>query len=179
MNKRDILQPPFDEAFKVSYLRRLYLDALNLVSNSGFETDGVGDPDFWANWSESAGDGVLENETTIVHKGNNAVKMTGGASNNTTIYADNISVTAGKKYRLRFRTQGDGTNGGQYRIQNLTLGGDIIVTTPTGVTAEAYAIVVKGFTPVAGTTAIRLRFYSPPANGGVCYFDTCDLYLLN
>ena len=34
----------------------------NLLANPGFETAGGGDPDFWANWTETAGDGALANE---------------------------------------------------------------------------------------------------------------------
>src|SRR4030065_403093 len=49
------------------------------ILNGGFETAGAGGADVWATWAETAGDGALANETTIVHGGREAGKDTAGA----------------------------------------------------------------------------------------------------
>src|SRR3990172_7900670 len=46
------------------------------ILNPGFEVAGAGGADIWANWVETAGDGALANETTEVHSGVDAAKMT-------------------------------------------------------------------------------------------------------
>ena len=179
MLKRDLLlYPTLDEGFKVNFLRRLYLDSLNKLLNPRFETAGTGGADVWANWSEEVADGAIANETTIVHEGTDAAKLTAGPSLNTRVYQD-FAVTAGKKHRLRFWTQGDGTYGGRYYLYDLTNSDYIQALVATGVTETAWAILMKEWTAPTGCNAVRFQMRCPGTNTGVCYFDTCDIYLLN
>lgn len=179
MSNCDILLPTLDEGFKVTFLRRLYLPSLNLLSNPGFETAGVGDPDFWANWVESVGDGTLANETILVHEGSDACKITDGGSSNTWL-SNTFTVVASKSHRLRFWTMGDGTNAGRYELYDVSNSGYIgVAKITTGITAAAYAMFLREFTTPVGCTQVFLRFWCTGVNGGVCYFDNCDVYLLN
>lgn len=145
-----------------------------LLSNGGFETAGAGDPDFWADWTESAGDGALANETTNKHEGTDAAKLTAGAGGNTQVYQV-ATVVAGKKYRLRFWTRGDGTYDGRYQVWDNDNSANIVVTTVTGVTGTAYASVVAEFTAPAGCTSARISLRCPVTDTGVCYFDACEV----
>src|SRR3972149_11511009 len=85
------------------------------ILNGGFETAGAGGADVWATWDETAGDGALSNETTIVHGGSDAAKITAGSTANTKV-ANTITVRPGIEYVLRFWTRGDGTYGGRYGV---------------------------------------------------------------
>lgn len=144
----------------------------NLLSNHGFETAGAGDPDFWANWTEAANDGALANETVVIHEGNDAAKFTAGV-NKTTSIIQAITVVAGKKYRIRIWTRGDGTNAGRYRVHDGTT--YLIAQTTTGVTGAAYAAVVDEFTVPTGKTSVNVWLDCPPVDGGICYFDACEV----
>src|SRR3972149_3921648 len=53
------------------------------LANGGFETAGAGGADVWGSWTETAGDGALANETTLVHGGADAAKSTAGATDHT------------------------------------------------------------------------------------------------
>lgn len=160
-----------------SYLRGL--SRVNLLNNPGFETAGAGGADIWAQITEAAGDGALANEVVIVHEGNDAAKLTAGASANTTVrQASAITVVTGKRYWLLLWTAGDGTYAGRYSVANITLGGDVISATATGVTGAAYAAVVKVFTIPASTTSINVVFHCPTTDTGIAYFDATELRAL-
>ena len=87
----------------------------NLILNGDFETAGGGDPDFWADWGEFiSGANPLADEGVIVHTGAHAVMMTLSGAGLSAINQD-ITVVAGKKYRLRIAARGDGTVGADIR----------------------------------------------------------------
>ncbi|MDD5103330.1 MAG: LamG domain-containing protein, partial [Candidatus Peribacteraceae bacterium] len=151
------------------------------VSNTGFETvTSVGPPANFALWGENTGDGNIEVETTTIHGGTNALKLTGGA---TPLSAPNIgptdpiSVTAGATYRLSFWTAGDGTNAGRYGLYNVQTGdffsGYSRIT--TGVTGATYSLITVDFVVPAGCTSMRPYFYAPNVTGGIAYFDDVSL----
>ena len=143
----------------------------NLLLNPGFETAGAGDPDFWANYTETAGDGALANEIVIVHQGVDSCKMTSGATSNTNVFSDAMVVIPGARRRFRFFTYGDGVNAGRYAIYDITNGAYITPITSTGITAAAWGMVAPQFTVPAGCISARVEYWCPPVNGGVCYFD--------
>ncbi len=146
------------------------------LPNGGFETAGAGDPDFWANWTENAGDGALANEIVIVHEGTDACKMTSGLTSNTRLRSTApITVVPGMRYRWRLWSQGDGANAGIYEVWDIPNGRDIIPATTTGVTGAAWGMSSIEFTAPAGCTTIYLYLWCPPVNGGVCYFDAMEL----
>ncbi len=147
---------------------------LEMLSNPGFETAGGGGVDIWANWLEGAADGALANEVVIVHEGNDSAKITAGISANTYV-RQNLATTPGTAYRVHFWTRGDGANAGRYYIYDVTNMEEIIPVTATGVTAAVWTSVVVNFTAPPGCVSIRLYFYAPPVNGGVAYFDACEV----
>ena len=147
----------------------------NLLLNPGFETPGAMPPT-WANWADTIGDGAIANEVVIVHEGVDAAKITAGPTFNTTT-GQTLALVAGQRYRLRFWTRGDGVNDGRYYIWSAG-SGYIIPVTLTGVTAAAWGMVAAEFTAPATENA-ALYFRCPPVNGGICYFDACEVRRMN
>jgi hypothetical protein len=64
------------------------------VDNHDFETAGGGGADVFSDWTESAGDGAIADGTTEAYRGDACLKLTSGATSNTTIYSANIDVSA-------------------------------------------------------------------------------------
>lgn len=151
-----------------------------LITNGGFETAGVGDPDFFGTWTETAGDGAIADEGTIVNAGSHAAKLTSGATSNTSLYQA-FTTIPGKSYTLTFKTTGDGTNAGQYKVYNATGSADIVAIKTTGVVgsapiaAEDYATVTETFTAPASCVSVRVYLYCPPTNTGIAYYDTISV----
>jgi len=145
---------------------------VNLLSNPGFETAGAGGADIWANWSEQAGSGTLANETAAQYEGDDAMKAT-TAAGSCYVY-QNITVVAGKKYRLRFWTRGDASVAGRYQIYDVSNNADISALGTTGVAGATYTAVVKEFTAPSGCTSVRIYLYSPSVAGDA-YFDACEV----
>ena len=147
----------------------LQYSGTELIGNPGFETDGPGGSDVFASWTEAANSGVIAKEETLVHSGSSALKFTTGAVANTYIQ-QTITVTADVLHVLIFWTRGDGTNAGVYGLQQ---GSDpytdIITSQSTGIPGVVYTAVVRYFTPP--TTSVILSVVSPPAEGGIAYFD--------
>lgn len=146
-----------------------------LIKNGGFE----GSPN-WSNWTQTPGNGSITLETSLIHHGAQAAKLT--RNSNACYISQNITVQPGKTYQLDFWTRGDGTNAGQYQIRNVTAGTDIVVLTPTSVTGTAYQKVTKAFTAPTGCVTVEIRLQSPAANNGTAYFDdvsvTANPYVL-
>lgn len=146
----------------------------NLFANPGFETAGAGDPDFWANWTENAGDGALANEVVVVHEGNDACKQTTGVGLTIYVYDDWVSVP-NTTYRVRFWTRGDGVNSGLYRVRDVTNAAYITDLVDTGITAAAYGMYEFTVTAPAGCVLMRLFLHGADVNGAVTYFDACEV----
>ena len=142
-----------------------------LLPNGGFETiTTVGPPINYASWTEAQGDGALVDEGTLVHSGSHAVKMTAGATGNTTILVP-MTVVPGQRCVVTFWTRGDGTYGGRYKLYDLTQSANITVTLPTGVTGTTYALVTVPVTIPAGCISMGLYLNCPSTAGGIAYFD--------
>ena len=148
--------------------------ASDLMLNGGFETAGAGDPDFWADWLESAGDGALANEGAVIHTGADAAKLTSGVTRNTYIRQPG-TVVPGETYKLRFWARGDGTHDGRYRIYDNTNAADIVALAATGVTAAAYSKIDVDFTAPASCVQVSIRFYCSATAAHDSYFDTTSL----
>ncbi len=146
----------------------------NLLLNPGFETAGGGGADIWANWTEAAGDGALANEAVLQYQGADAAKFTAGVTRNTTL-TQGLVVVPGRTYRIRFYARGDGVNGGRYHLWDVNNGAYIIPITATGITAAAWGIYTIQFTAPAGCLSASFTLRCSPINGGVCYFDACEV----
>lgn len=150
-----------------------------LLSNPGFETAGAGGADIWSSWTELVIDGALANEAVLIHGGAAAAKLTCGATITTgrcRIYVDQ-AVTAGKLYKVTFWTRGDGTNSGYYALYDQTQSTFISAgfQVSCNVAGTDYAQVTVYFTAPVGCATVRLRLFSPPVNGGICYFDDVSI----
>ena len=142
------------------------------VINGGFEISGSPN---WNAWQENAGTGSIANESTNVHAGIGAARLTGGNENDTLI-SQTFSVIPGSRYRLEFYTRGDATNAGQLSVYGSAPFSDyIIAITTTGVPEVNYSGLQSYFFVPANCTEIILQFRSPSAEGGIAYFDDVSL----
>jgi hypothetical protein len=145
------------------------------LDNPGFESAGSGGSDVFADWTEVASDGSIDDETTSVKYGSHACKLTAGASTDTRVQ-QSYSVLPGEDFTLWFWTRGDGTYDGHYYVYDVTNGAYVISDTATGVTGTTYARVTKGFNVPAGCNEIKVNLVCPSTDGGVAYFDGVNLY---
>lgn len=130
----------------------------NLVLNSGFET--AGSPTF-QNWSET-GTGIFTNETSLVHNGGHAIKLSAGTSYNAPkIFSNSFSVSPSTVYYLSFWTRGDGSNPGMYYIRDVSHGTVIVNYTSTGISDTTYQQFTTSFTTPAGCSSIYIMFSLP------------------
>lgn len=144
------------------------------VANHSFEIAGGGGADVFADWAETAGDGAIAMDTTIFQRGEASLKITTGASDNTQIRTNpdiTHGMAAGESVTIKFHTQGDGTNAGEYRIYDVDNAVDITPWTTTGVTAAEWAQVSDTFVIPSGCLDIRIFFEASSGNGDFAYFD--------
>lgn len=149
----------------------------NFVANGGFETAGGGGADIWGSWTETVSDGALANETTEVHAGSDACKITAGSSVDTEV-EQTFAVVAGRRYRLSMWARGDATYGGRYSVYDESNTADIVAITATGVTAAAYSQVTKDFIAPSGCSSVSVHLWCPSTDTGVCYFDDVSIVAL-
>jgi hypothetical protein len=152
----------------------------NLILNPGFETAGAGGADVFGTWTETAGDGAIADETTLVHGGAHACKLTGGAT--PPYYPQvyhTITVVPGQTYQLTFWTRGDGTNAGRYLVYDTNNVVSITGTLTTGVAGTTYTLVSKTFTAPAGCVSARVILVCPAVNGGIAYFDDVEVVAID
>jgi len=158
--------------FLVVFILQIAHAAGDQVINGGFEISGSPN---WNAWQESAGTGAIANETSAVHAGIAAARLTGGSGNDTLI-SQIFSVIPGSRYRLEFYTRGDGTNAGQLSVYGSFPFSDyIIAITTTGVPEANYSGLQSYFFAPEDCTEIILQFRSPSAEGGIAYFDDVTL----
>ncbi len=147
----------------------------NLLDNYGFETPGGGGADMFAGWTEALTDGTVVDETSIVHAGSHAAKLTAGATKDTRVYQVK-GVVAGQVMAVAFWARGDGTHAGRYDVYDATHGAPIIAVQSTGVTGTDWAKVVAPFTVPAGCTSVRVTLWCPDAAASIAYIDDVQLH---
>ena len=146
--------------------------ATSLLSNPGFETAGGGGADVFSAWVETAGSGAIAIETGSVHGDTNAAKLTCGASDDTQIQLNFVSVV-GTIYTLKFWTRGASAHAGRYKIYDVTNSADIVALATTGITGDTYTEVTVTFTSTSVSTGI---IFKPGATSGyIAYFDDLTL----
>jgi len=157
--------------------KAIYSDApeTNLLANPGLETAGGA---LFQSWNSSliSGQGSLEIETSSVHSGNQAIKITGDT---TVSYYPRIyqvvDVTPGETYTLSFWTRGDGLNSGRVQIWNTANNTQLYPYTSTGVTSTEYKKYAITFTVPSDCTVINININSANINGAVVYYDDLSL----
>jgi|GEM_PF-889411 len=154
-------------------------------SNTGFETAGAGGSDIWANWAETImSGGTIADETTSVHAGSHAAKLTSSGINwfSPQLTYNSFAVTPGQLYQLSFWTRGDGTHAGKYSLLDATHSTYINSSSgglTTGVTGTTYTQVTTTFEAPADCTAVTFIFVPDnTAASYVAYFDDISLKLL-
>jgi hypothetical protein len=145
------------------------------VVNPGFETAGGGGADVFASWAETAGDGAIEIETTDPYFGDNSLKITCGATNNTSITQDSLTTVAETTYFFYLWTKGDGATAGEYAIYDITGAAYITSRVSTGVTADAWTRVKVVFATPAACVEVRVEFYPGSTDGDIAYFDNVKI----
>jgi len=139
-----------------------------LLGNVGFETAGGGGADVFGSWTETAGSGAIAIETGSVHGDTNAAKLTCGASDDTKIQQNFVSVV-GTIYTLKYWTRGASAHAGRHQIYDVTNAADIVATATTGVTGDTYTQVTVTFTATSVSTGV---IFKPGATSGyIAYFD--------
>lgn len=147
----------------------------NLVVNGGFETAGTGGDDFFASWDEEKTDGAIASESTIIHGGSKAAKITAGATKNSNVYQD-ITVEAGKEYIFDAWIASDGLNIQTGRVTVYELPGFGVLLNEVGSsTTTAYAKGSWTVTVPAGCTSIRIYLLCSFVDTGIAYFDDVSL----
>jgi hypothetical protein len=137
-------------------------------SYTGTQDNGVDDVlTGWSNAGTGAGD-IIE-ATATVHTGSNALLCTTG--NDRCNAHQDIVVAPGAQYRLTFWTRGDGVQQGSYVVYDNTNAAAIIGVTDTGITGTAYIWLSVFFTTPLGCVSVKIRLWSPGANGDAYYDD--------
>jgi hypothetical protein len=147
----------------------------NLIINPGLEFAGAGGADVFLNWGESAGNGAIADETTLVHSGAHAVKLTQGTGN-VQIY-QSFSIISGKKYKITFWTMGDGTHGGRISLSDGVFNW-IPDNTPTGISGLIYAQYSITLT-APSSVLITIYIKAPSSNGAIAYYDDFSVREIN
>ncbi len=148
--------------------------APGLLANTGFETAGAGDPDFFGSWSETAGDGAIADDAVVFQAGAHSAKLTAGATANTVV-TQTVTVVAAATHTLSLYSRGDGTNAGRYAVYDVTNGVYLIPVTSTGQTAAAWVLLTTNVVLPVNCTSVRVELWCPAANGGIVNFDTTSL----
>jgi len=126
----------------------------------------------WTNWTRYAAGGYVMPDPYTVAGGSTSVCMV-RTSGDSYVYQD-VSVTEGERFGLKFYCQGSSSVAGRYRIYDITHSTDIIATTSTGNTGGWLPKSV-GFTIPSGCTSIRIYFYNS-SSAGTIWWDGVNLY---
>ena len=153
-------------------------DGSELLSNIDFETAGRGGADVFANWTESAGDGAIAQNGTIVHSGSYSCALTAGATANTLV-SQTVTVVPGQMYRFHGLSTitAYGDPHARYAIYDVTHSAYLVPIKGTGYVDVFFRPVYEYFTAPAGCTSIRLELYCSATNGKVIYWD--DVSIIN
>jgi len=145
----------------------------NIAYNGDMELAGHGGAVAAAGWYARAGGGTIAAETTDIHGGARAVKLTEGAS--TWIY-QTIVVKPGQTYAYSFFTHGDGTHPGKYGIKNVS---DnlwfVTLNTTTGVAGTEYTEVTGNIIVPATCSEVTVYLQAGTGAGSIAYYDDFTL----
>jgi hypothetical protein len=148
------------------------LSSTNEVVNPGFENRTGNNFD---NWTETVGDGSITAQTSDPFLGSSYVRVTAGASSNTQIVSDAITVVPGTEYFFEIRYKSSTTGNGTwviYDISNTTN----IKTLTVAVNKSAWTYSWGAFCVPTGCTSIEIRLVDTPNNGQWTEWDSLRLY---
>lgn len=145
----------------------------NLLTNPGFEIAGSGQ--LFADWSQNSGTTTVTDETSDVHSGGHAAKIS--ATSGTPFYRQVVVVEPSVTYYLSFwchRAAGDSFRP-RYRIYDATHSAYIVAVTATDVTATTYTFFSTTFVTPAGCVSIRLELLASSTSTDTSWFDDVEL----
>lgn len=152
---------------------------LEKIANGGFETAGEGDPDFFASWTESAGNGAIAVEAGAgnFYAGEKSAKLTTGADGAVSL-AQAFAVIEGYSYRLSFRVKGDGVvNKARYSIVDSTASEDIVATKAVPTASAAFYQVTEAFVAPADCEEVTITLMGSATEGAIAYFDEVSVVI--
>ena len=144
----------------------------NLVSNGGFEI--AGDGCIFDGWAETAGDGSITDETSDVHAGAHAAKLTAGSTASTKITREISSgFTPGSRVMVSAWTKGDGSNAGRWSLEyyNGSSWTNLVATRSTNIIGTAYTRAHMAAHIPSDAAKLRITFMCPAVSSGIAYFD--------
>ena len=136
---------------------------LDLLDNYDFEED-------LTSWTTDLGDGAIAIETVDVAEGSKALKLTSGASQNTTVMQE-FSCTPGTTYDISIMAHGDGNDAGVIEVYDVTASAQIGV----GIAldhGEDYWLLEYSVEAPEDCVNMRLLLRCPATNGAIGYFDS-------
>jgi hypothetical protein len=140
----------------------------SLVVNGSFDDWTGGDAD---DWNESNCD---TSEDTVSPYGGSGSSCTITASASNGNISQNVTVEAGKLYKLSFVYKNEAGDTARFSVRDVTHSVNIIGTTNLDDSTSWSSAVERYVTAPIGTTTIRLYFYAA-GNGDVVYFDAVSL----
>jgi len=140
----------------------------NILGNPGFETQG--DP---FSWTLSVGNGVLTNETAIVHSGTYAMNVTSGGAG-TTLISQLVTVVPNVTYNFSFWYRGGGVKYPRIAVYDLTHSSYNIALQNLPSNATSFVFNSTIIKTNAGQTQMRV-YLEGPSSLGVSYFDDASL----
>ena len=153
------------------------LPSAETVANGGFETAGGGDPDFFASWTETAGNGAIAVEAGAgnFYAGEKSAKLTTGADTLVKL-VQAVVVVPGRTYRFSFRVKGDGaTNKAQYELVDSTNSDDIVAKKSVPTASTAFYEVTETFVAPAGCIEVTITLFGSATAGAICYLDAVSM----
>lgn len=152
---------------KYEYKFSVYTRTSDKVSLANGDLE-AGSGTTYTSWTNVAGLGTINNETTNVAKGGRAVRLTSNA-----YIHQSITVKPKNEYRFTVQTRGDGTDDGHVTIYDNTAGAAIINLEPTTVTGTKYVKKTYEFVAPVSCTSINVRLHGP-STAGSAYFDSAS-----
>ncbi len=140
-------------------------DTTNRVTGGDFESGN------FTGWTQNAGDGSISDETSTVHGGGHAAKLTSGTSRNTYI-KQTFTVSPATGYSVRYWVSSQGE---RYRVVDVTHDADIVAIKDGGNWGATYQQKLISFKAPAGTTQVDVYFYGPGSANSV-YLDDVQMF---
>lgn len=153
----------------------------NMVSNGDFETytgtidDGLDDDfDGWTRLNWFPGEGNHVEAVSGAHGGSVALKITRVVFSYPYLRR-NITVDAGKLYKMTAWTKGTGTYDAVFSIEDVSNSGWVAYVEGTGVTANSWTLWTYYFTAPASCTTICVYISCADVDGTTVYWDDFSL----
>jgi hypothetical protein len=159
------------------------LSGPNLVSNSGFETAGGGDPDIFASWTEfeDSGNADIAQDSTNYYEGSKSCRIdtVAGEGAGVGYVSQDFSVEAGEVYELTLRSLVSDSifpTQGRYAVYDVTNAAWITTIRGTGAFSSVEWLLISDiFRIPIGCSTARLYLYQNIYTGESVYYDSVNI----